>query len=203
MAPSEARQLEKAILRLPDVEGVAVVMGGQRDVEEIHILASGGVPPKVLVRQVEQTAEHVLAHKVDYRTISLVRLGRKKPLLSGPRPHLARLQVAGGEAQVVLQEGTRRWLGTAETREPPQPREAAEAAVRAVAQILGGPYRLSVAEIMEVEVSGLPVLLVLLSLEHGGAEELLLGAALIRESPLSSAARAVLDATNRRLEQLL
>lgn len=203
MVPLIGKKIERAIRRLPGVEGAVVVMDSKRQIHEIHVLARTEASPKELVRRVELTAQQILDRPVDYRTISVVQLRSKSILQSGPRPRLVEVLREGGRLSVILESGQSRWVGEVEVSDAQGPQDGAAAAAEAVRQILGRQYEPRVGGVKEVQAAGQHLNLVLVNLHHSGGEEALLGTAFVRGDPLTSAVRAVLDATNPRLEQAL
>lgn len=199
------RHIEAVINRLPSVEGSVVVLAGTKEIREIHVLASSDLPPNKLVRHIQAAvqaeAQRARGQQFDPRRISLVRLGARRPLGHGPRPRLTAVSLDLGQLTVSLTEGDSVWLGAVQASDPPTAHDAAQGTVLAVRGLLGPGCEPRLSSLVEVELAGRPAHLAVIELAQAEGEATLLGAALVGGDPLLSAARAVLDAVNRKLQQ--
>jgi hypothetical protein len=69
--PGQTDEAERLIVTLKNVTGVNVTRGPEGSIEEIHVFADGGRPPKSIVRDVKSALKAVLRVDVDYRKISV------------------------------------------------------------------------------------------------------------------------------------
>lgn len=213
--PWGVRRAENLLTSLEGVLSARVVTTPLGEVSEVHILASSGLQPKQLVRNIESALLAQLGLKVDHRKISIAQTADVKPIEAldreavrerslqrtvlfenltvspGRRPH--RITIS-----VTLSIGDRHETADEESSDTPRSRveAAAKATVSVVDRLLTkNSLALDGAKIVEafdkefafVAVQGL-----------GGRETLLLtGTAQIKESAERAAVFAVLDATNR------
>ena len=200
--------LEQELRRIPGINAVRVVMNADGiEPIEIHVLAGAGKAPKQVVRDVQTVAKAVFDADIDRRIISVVQMDGT--LVTADETN--RITVEGiaksrqahrMTAEVTLRRGIDLATGVA---------EGAAASTTGLALVvrstLAALSKLEPsAESLEMENTSLQrvgdrsfvvVSLVLLTPPY---EELLLGAAAIRVAgEEDAAARAVLDATNRRL----
>jgi hypothetical protein len=200
--------LEQELRRIPGINAVRVVMNlDSMQPAEIHVLAGAGKAPKQVVRDVQTVAKAVFDADLDRRIISVVQMDGN--LVTAEDTN--RITVDGISksrqghrmtAEVTLRRGIDLATGVA---------EGAAASTTGLSLIVRATLAALAklepsAESLEMENTSLQrvgdrsfvvVSLVLLTPPY---EELLLGAAAIRVAgEEDAAARAVLDATNRRL----
>ncbi len=199
-------------LTLGQIKGVfasRVVLDPKRAIDEIHVVASSSRKPKQVVRDIETLLYVKHGIKLDYRKISLVFLEDEKflaPALARPEIHEVNEDNLGNErrVRVRIQGGTKSVTG--EAREPvenPTPfHTAANATIDGIEKLTGHylDVRLESAATMRLETR--EVLLVVLSCLIEGREETFVGASFIGTRLHDSAARATLDALNRRIYSL-
>ena len=196
-------------ITLSNVKGVyasCVILDQDRKLSEIHILASTARKPKQIVRDIETLllAKHRI--NVDYRKISLVQLADEQ-LLRMPvaRPEIRKVteQDLGNQKmiRVEIQGGGRTVVG--EARDPignPSPfHTAAKATVNAIEKLVGRYMDVRLEHSETLRLGSREVLLVLLTCLSEDREETFVGASFVGSRPAESAARATLDALNRRI----
>ncbi len=195
-------------LTLNQVRGVYAsrVMMEQSRVTEIHIIASDERPPKQMVRDVETIlcVKHDL--RVDYRKISLVQLAaedlRRLPLA---RPEIRRVseESLGGQrrVRVEIQGAGKIVVGEAcETNNPAGPfYSAAQATVQCIEKLVGRQIDVRVQHATTLRLDAHEIAIVILTCWLEDREERLVGASFVGSHPAESAARATLDALNRRI----
>lgn len=213
--PWGVRRAENLLTSLEGILSARVVTTPLGEVSEVHILASAGLQPKQLVRNIESALLAQLGLKVDHRKISIAQTADVKPLQaleSGAVREKAlqrtllfeNLSVSPGRRPHRIMIGVTLSIGdrheTAEEESSDTPRSRVEAAAKATVTVLDqllakNSVALEGAKIVEAfdrafaftAVQGL-----------GGRETLLLtGTAEIKESAERAAVFAVLDATNR------
>ncbi|MDX6225016.1 MAG: hypothetical protein QOJ92_1960 [Frankiales bacterium] len=201
--------LELALTQLPGVRAASVVTGPDAQPTEIHVLAGAGKPAKQLVRDVQSLAMAKYDLDIDHRIVSVVQLEPDEVLgvaspADAPRPVMTTVQLrtTSGETEAtvivslgdVTFEGSATGPGSVTTR----PRLVARATLEAVRELLGTPAEVEHAAIASVGAYSVAVCVVAVVLPRIG-EQLLTGSALVRGDEADAAARAVLDALNRRL----
>ncbi len=213
--PWGVRRAENLLTSLEGVLSARVVTTPLGEVSEIHILASSGLSPKQIVRNVESALLAQLGLKVDHRKISIAQTADVRPIEALEKEVVKEralqrailfenLTVAPGRRpHRILITVSLSFRGTTESAEEESsdtPRSRVEAAAKAAVTVLDRlltdhSVALEGAKIVEafdrefafVAVQGL-----------GGRETLLLtGSAQIKESAERAAVFAVLDATNR------
>lgn len=204
----DPREVERGLLELASVEAVRVVAGAERPIDEIHVLAVPGPSPKQVVRDVEAFLLTRFGLRIDRRLISVVQLGgqgRKGP----KRIILDRIVVEQTRQNLVVRvrllRGDQAAEGEAQAAVSPESRGAlaAEATLRALEGLWQERLRFGVEAIRRVLVAHRWVMVVRVgAIGEGGEGFTTVGVAVIRRSDEEAAARAVLNATQRRLEQI-
>ncbi len=203
-APSVS-DLELTLNQVRGVYASRVIMNG-RSVSEIHIIASDERKPKQIIRDVETIlcVKHDL--RVDYRKIGLVQLAaedlRRLPLA---RPEIRRVSEENlgdqRRVRVEIQGAGRIVLGEAcERIDHPTPFYcAAQATVQCVEKLVGRQIDVRVQHATALRLDVHEVAIVILTCWIEDREERLVGASFVGSHPAESAARATLDALNRRI----
>jgi hypothetical protein len=213
-------EIERELSRIPDVRGVRIVTDQFDRPVEVHVVASTTKHPKQVVRDIQSVAKVNFDLELDHRVISVVQLDHE---------HLPEVVNGGGAAApmalveddriTVSSVGTSR-MGLRCIARVGLLRSGVEEVGEAEGTVASGNIRLLVAratlaaltrhdgraERLDVEAVGVQNLasrafatasIVLLNPPY---EEILLGSAPVRAAGEEDAvARAVLDATNRRL----
>ena len=213
--PWGVRRAENLLTSLEGILSARVVTTPLGEVSEVHVLASSGLSPKQIVRNIESALLAQLGLKIDHRKISIAQTADVRPIEAleqgavreralhravlfenlsvapGRRPHRITIQVT---------LSYRGQIESAEEESSDTPRSRVEAAAKAAVTVLDRlltdhSVALEGAKIVDafdrefafVAVQGL-----------GGREtRLLTGTALIKESAERASVFAVLDATNR------
>jgi hypothetical protein len=216
--PWGVRRAENLLTTLEGVLSARVVTTPLGEVSEIHILASSGLSPKQVVRNVESALLAHLGLKVDHRKISVAQTADVRPIealergavreqalrravlfedmgvTSAERPHRMLLSVrisVGGRSEQVVEEV------------PDTLRARLEGAARATAAALEKlveKHTLSVEGVKVVEALERTVVFVVVRGMGGRDSHVMTGTAEVRESAERAAVFAVLDATNRWVE---
>ena len=200
-------QLEATLLRVPGVVKAHVV--GDEAPAEIHVVTAGGRSAKQYVRDVQSLASAELGRRIDYRIISVVQLDEDDAVVLQRelRPWIEKVSM-GTRAKAEWVEVALTWpdgkmtegLGAGGKSRQARARGAAAAAVACLDAELA--RRDQTVEIVAVElhsIGGAEWALVHLFFYGKGEAEPLLGSALVQDDVASAAARAVLDAINRKL----
>ncbi len=204
-APSVS-DLELTLTQVRGVYASRVIVDEQRKVCEIHIIATNERKPKQIIRDIETIlcVKHGL--RVDYRKISLVQLTvqdlRRLPLA---RPEIRRVVEENlGEQRKILVEilGAGRIVrGEASARIDGATLfySAARATVECVEKLVGRQIDVRVEHATTLRLDAYEIAIVVLTCWIEDREEKLVGASFVGSHPAESAARATLDALNRRI----
>ncbi len=200
------KECEDLLKQVKGVVSARVVKGNAGDVSEIHILADSTRGPKQVVRDIESALLAQLGIEVDHKKISVAQLqGEEELLLPGYRPRLEEIELVikgiESEARATVNFGKDSFIGTASGPNMMKNRLLliAVAVLAAVEKFLGGTMRLMVEDVQKIPFAGKEIILAGVLLLTPAGEETLLGSALVVGDDRESAAKAVLDALNRRL----
>jgi hypothetical protein len=201
--------VEREICRLPDVSIVRMVAERDGRISEVHVVAHPGKHPKQIVRDVQSIALASFGLELDRRTISVVQLGG--PMLAetaapGPRPSIVAITAeASGLRSLVrvtltLDEDEAVGFAEGSIATTARHRLVALATVDALRQLEPAAECVDIdhAQIVRIGVHDIAVVSVVFVIPP--AEQLVSGSAIVRpQQEADAVARAVLDATNRRL----
>lgn len=203
--PTQRTHVEHALLELPEVRAARVVPGYDRDVDELHILATLDKHPKQLVRDVQSLLMARFAIATDHRVISIVQLDDDSTPHSPHRVALARVTSAqhglAVHVAVALTDGEQEFLGTAEgpASATGRLRTAARATLDAVKPLFNDEMMVEVEGATVERTLGTPVALTLVHIHTKRGTRSIAGSAVVREDEVEAIARSVLDALNREL----
>ncbi len=212
--PWGVKRAENLLQTLQSVLSARVVVSPVGEITEVHVLASSGVAPKQVVRNVESALLAHLGIKVDHRKISVAQTAEVEPIealetsavktealrrgvvyktleLVAAAPHRVRFAV-------TLEVNGQEVVGEEEAAETARARlqAAARATVSALEQALPrGTFQLE--GVKTVEAFGEDLVVAAVHVIDGRETRLLTGTAQAKEAPEQAAVLAVLDATNR------
>ncbi|HHX87353.1 MAG TPA: hypothetical protein GX693_04130 [Firmicutes bacterium] len=199
------KDFEYLINQVQGVISSRVVRQGQ-EIIEIHVLTDTSRAPKQLVRDIESTLLVKLGQQIDYRRISIAQLGDdQKRLLEGPRLKLLEISSTSSRNKMVVTItiglGNEKFKAAISGPNIANNRLtlASKATLAAVEKCYGISSRLEINQVEKVQLSGLEAILAAVSLILESKEEVLLGTALVKGDDQKAAAKAALDAINRRL----
>ncbi|MDQ3757825.1 MAG: hypothetical protein M3394_08245 [Actinomycetota bacterium] len=220
----DVSDVEQELSRIPDVRGVRIVTDQFERPVEVHVLASTAKHPKQVVRDIQSVAKVQFDLELDHRVISVVQLDSANlapvgdggtvaaadqaatPTIEDDRITVARVGVArnglrctatvgltrAGEEQVGQAEGT---VASGNIR-----LLVAKATLDALCLLEPRAERLDVEAVGVQNLASRSFATASIVLLNPPYEEVLLGSAPVRAAGEEDAvARAVLDATNRRL----
>lgn len=210
---AELRELEDELCRLGGVHAVRIVGDRSGRPVEVHVLADPGKPAKQIVRDVRSVAQTVFGIELDHRIVSIAQLNTNEqntPVgIELPRAEVRarvgsiNIEAVGlrAEVRVVLVENDRELTGFAEgsVASAARPQLVAAAALDAVRQ--GEPAAEAI-HITNAEISRIGsnrVAIVTVVYVDPPTELVVSGSAIVRRDRDDAVARALLDATNRRL----
>jgi hypothetical protein len=210
--PSIKPSASDMVLTLNQIRGVyasCIVLDHARDVSEVHIVASTARKPKQIVRDIETILFVKHATKIDYRKISMVQI---------PDEQLLRIPVARPEIQNVFEEITgnqkrvrveirgagRLVTGEAHERiDNPVPfRTAANATIDAIEKLINHSLEFQLEDAQAFGMGTREILIVVVQCLIEDREEVFAGTSFVGSRLIESAARATLDALNRRIYNL-
>lgn len=201
--PLDARTMESAINKIRGVYAAQVVIS-EDTVEEIHVIASPLRKPKQVVRDIESMLLVNFSVRVDYRRISLVQMQEERLFQAEGRPRLVAVRSIDGpdrRAEVEMEKEGHLYVGTARASEHEvEPiRLVSIATIEAMEQVLGDRVTYRIDDVQPVMIGQIPAVIVVVTLDFEGSRETLLGICQIRHEQADAAARATLNAVNRRL----
>jgi hypothetical protein len=209
--------LERELCRLPEVNAARIVTDQVGRPTEVHILASPAKHAKQVARDVQSVAMASFGLDLDRRIISVVQLdgGQLDAAAASPgAPAEPRVVIGGISSEqnglrtlvrVTLQRGETEGAGFAEgsIAATARPRLVAQATLDALRQLLPAAECADIEVATVVRVGTREVALANMVFVIPPHEDVVSGSALVRGANETEAvARAVLDATNRRLPQL-
>jgi hypothetical protein len=202
-------EVEREICRLPDVSIARLVAEPDGRVSEAHIVATAGKHPKQIVRDVQSIALASFGLELDRRVISVVQLGANaldENFTPEPRPLIVAITAESSGlrslVRVTLARDEDEAVGFAEgsIATTARHRLVAAATVDALRQLEPAAECIDVdhAEVVRLGAHDIAVVTVVFVIPP--AEQLVSGSAIVRpQQEADAVARAVLDATNRRL----
>jgi hypothetical protein len=209
---TELADIEKELCRLPAVNAARIVTDEIGRPKELHILASAEKSPKQIARDVQSVAMASFGMEIDHRIISVVQLdrGHLEPIVAP----VGRARVSIGaisseqrgmrnHARVTLRRGDDETVGLAEgsIAESSRNRAVAQATLEALRQLVPAAESADVETAACVRLGTREVAVATLVFVVPPHEEIVSGSAIVRGGNEPEAlARAVLDATNRRLQ---
>lgn len=201
--PLDARAMESAINKIRGVYAAQVVIGDDT-VEEIHVIASPLRKPKQVVRDIESMLLVNFGVRVDYRRISLVQMQEERLFQAEGRPRLVAVRSVDGanrRAEVELEKDGHLFVGSASAHDSDLDiiRLVSMATIEAMEQVLGERVIYHVDDSQQIMIKQIPAIVVVVTLEFETSKETLLGICMIRAEAADAAARATLNAVNRRL----
>ncbi len=199
---------ERLIKQVRGVQSVRVVLDAAGQVEEIHAVVAPERQPKSIVRDIESILYVRGGTRINHRKVSLVQMS--SPTSQGGRSRLqllgtARVVGEGAGISVTLSAGETQYTGCGVA--PAGETQTDEtlvgmATVDALRQMVGGRGQFQLEQLRHEPFGTIDVCLAHVSLLTDNGFETLLGVSIVRGDALTSAARAVLDAVNRRLPSL-
>jgi hypothetical protein len=210
---AELRELEDEICRLSGVHAVRIVGDRVGRPVEVHVLADPTKPAKQVVRDVRAVAQTVFGIEIDHRIVSVAQLNtndQNTPVgielaRSEARARVGSINIEAvgfrAQVRVVLVDHDRELTGFAEgsVASAARPQLVAAAALDAIRQ--GEPAAEAI-HITNAEISRIGnnrVAIVTVVYVDPPTELVVSGSAVVRRDRDDAVARALLDATNRRL----
>ena len=207
-AAAEAEAMERELVRLPGVEAARVVVDRAGRPVEVHVLSTTAHDPRRLVRDVQTVALSTFGIDIDRRVVSVARLADKpasrvRPSLVGVKEEVRGLKCA---YTVTLELEGQQWTGTAmgSPAQSSRLRSVGMATLDALKRMAPAMPPAELDSPLIVCRDPREVAVVTVGFLLGDHEERVCGSAMVREEgAVDAVARAVLDATNRRLAVLV
>ena len=219
------KKAEELLQTLQEVVSARIVADASGGVEAIHVLVTGALAPKQIVRNIESALMAQLGMRVDHRKISVATtVKRPTPPSAGPgevetrkaeplpEPVKGRglyfedVEIRGSRAKgvacrVTLRRGTEHFVGEAEGYESHRSRvELSARATLAAIQLGERELNASLEGVKVMAVFDRELVLVGVVVRRGRNSTLLTGSCEIKDSAETASALAVLNATNRWVE---
>lgn len=203
--------LRSALLKIPGVENANIV--GASTPSEIHIVSRGKRTPKQIVRDVQSLAAAAFNLKIDHRIVSIVQLeetASSSAPRSSRRPRIERVAM-GNEGQNEWVEVSVRWpnddstqgSGASGRSREGRARGATTALLECLDKVLSADQAtVEIDHILIQQVGAADWVLVHAVYYQQGESLPVLGSAMIHDDVATAAARALLDAVNRKLPAL-
>lgn len=213
----DLQELEEELCRLGGVLAVRVVADRNGRPIEVHVLSDRTKPAKQTVRDVRAVAQTVFGLEIDHRIVSVAQFDNSTTdeLVSGPQTprQEARLRLVSvrfdteelrARAQVVLGRSEREHTGYAEgsVAGVARPQLVASAALDALRQIEPTADAMHLASADITRIGKERVALVVVVYVEPPMEVSVSGSAVVRRGRDDAVARALLDATNRRMSRV-
>ncbi len=201
--------LEQLIYQVRGVQGARLITDPQGQIDEIHVVGTPQRNPKQIVRDIESILYVRGGIRLDHRKISLVQVAEREAASTGRRLQLLEVSISAGEeetrVEVLLGLQERRFKGSRCGITDPASRSllAATATIEALNRAIGAQGSFRLERLQRQPLGELDTFLTHLSFVLESGLEVLLGVSIVREDEAGAAARAVLDAANRRVERLL
>jgi len=204
------KELEETLCRLPSVDAVRVV-GDNSGISEVHVLSPPDKPAKQVVRDIQSLAMARFGTTIDRRSISVVQLAAQNNGAhdGGDRPRISKIEEIPNGSRTTV-EVSLMWKGTEYSGSSDGPsaptarlRLVGEATLRALEEVIGGSAPLALDSIADQTVGNNHIIVSVVVSTEGNTDSVLVGTAMGRGDEAEAAVRAVLDALNRRMPQLL
>lgn len=206
--------VERELCRLPDVSIARMVADPAGRVTEVHVVAQPGKHPKQIVRDVQSIALASFGLELDRRVVSVVQLGgatfERDADLGAGRPVIVAITAESSGlrslVRVTLSRNDEEAVGFAEgsIATTARHRLVATATVDALRQLEPAAECIDVDHAQIVRVGSYDVAVVSVVFVVPPSEQMVSGSALVRpQQEADAVARAVLDATNRRLAHVV
>jgi len=205
------RELEETLCRLPSIDAVRVVGDSER-ITEVHVLSAPDKAPKQVVRDIQSLAMARFGTNLDRRIISVVQITPDQITArggGGDRPRIVGIREEPGGNRITIHV-TLSWqgeeaIGTASgsAASSARLRLVGEATLRALEEALGGSPPLALDAIGTPAVGMRTVVVAVVVSVTSQGEEVAVGSSLADGDESEATVRAVLDALNRRIPELL
>ncbi len=206
--PRRRQEVEAGLRAIPDVLGVRIVAGFDREVDEIHVLTNLEKSPKQAVRDVQSMLMARWGISTDHRVISVVQLDEEQHDDAPPRGRVSISRVTVSQMGLVVDVGVdladegRALQGQSQgpSSGVGRRRTTARATLEAIRPLLGDDVFVDLEGADVAEVLGREVAVSLIHFHSARGDRTVSGSAIVRGDESDAVARSVLDAVNRAIE---
>ena len=206
--------LEKELRKLSDIRAARVVAGYDGEIAEVHVVASPKKPTKNLVRDIQSVAIATFGYDIDRRRISVVQIDdadvNEFIFDKDFRPRILTITTEStglrSTVKVALEHNDQQALGFSDgsIASASRHRLVGQATLDALRQLEPMAETLDVDSALVVRVGGVDVAVVTVIFVLPPEEQIISGSSIVRQNNEADAiARAILDATNRRMMMLV
>jgi hypothetical protein len=206
-APKEIKlsECETLIKQVRDVVSVNIVLGEDKQFEEIHVLAEDTRSAKQIVRDIETLLRIEYGIDLDHKKISIVQLNKEQRVFQSNRVRFTgihySLQGTRLEAMVELTSPKRSCQGKScgiNTRSN-RLKLFAEATVQALSELIETGSTVLLEDVVQYPLGDQSLVSTALTYIQGPLEEYLVGTAMVKHDEKEAVVRATLCAINRRV----
>lgn len=205
----QVREIEESLTRLESVDAVRVVRDGGK-IAEVHVLAAPDRTAKQVVRDVQSLAMAKFGESIDRRAISVVQINAPGKITPAKqRPALVEVEDEPNGARTTItvtlayQDEEHTGVGSGPVAGSARLRLVGEATLKALQSIFPNAPALALDGVGTTAIGMRSVMIaIVVGSDDRRSEEVAVGSALVNNGEDHAAVRAILDALNRRLEQL-
>lgn len=192
---------------LNNIEGIesCKIVGKGDEMVEIHVLSDSTRSPKQISRDVESAIMTHFGIRIDRKIISIVQLKDTENRFTS-RIKFAGVSLSSNgnavevEAKLLFEEREYIAKQIGVNTVPNRNRLVAEATLKALEEIIGQAYIMYTNDVIVNCINDYKVVTVMVTFKLSNSEELLAGAAVVKNDVNEAIARAALDAVNRRVK---
>lgn len=203
---AERRQVERGLEEVPGIIAARLVPGFDREIDELHLVATPDKNPKQTVRDIQSFLFATFGITTDHRVISVVQFNPDDDEFGqSSRVRIDHVNVShrGLEVEVHVQvsDGTEHHGGDAggPASAAGRRRATARATLAALASLLDGSSAVEIEGVTITDVIGHTIAVSFVHRHSARGDQTISGTALVRDDEASAVARSVLDALNREL----
>jgi len=201
----DLQECENLIKQIRDVISVNIVMGEDKKIEEIHVLAEENRNAKQLVRDIETLLRVEYGIELDHKKISIVQLQKGQNITRDKRVKINAISYSlqGNQLEAIVELASAkktcqgRSVGINSRRN--NLRLFAEATLEAVNGFLEDGITLTLEDVAPFSLGSKNIMTTAVTLLREGVEEYLIGSAVIKQDEREAVVRATLGAINRRV----
>ena len=202
--PTVRREVEQSLTAIPGVRAARLVPGYDREVDELHVVASVDRAPKQVVRDVQSALVARFGVTTDHRVVSVVQFDDDTvDYEMGREVTIRRVDVSSegltARVEVVITSEDEELVGHEDgpSSGPGRRRAVARATLKALRSLLPPDRAIEVEGVDVARVLGHQVAVCLLHVHTSSGSGTRCGSSIVGDDEAQAVARAVLDATNR------
>ncbi|HMO58204.1 MAG TPA: hypothetical protein PKA05_14410 [Roseiflexaceae bacterium] len=206
----DASALERLVMQVRGVVGARIVLDNHGRIDEVHAIGSPDRSAKQTVRDIESILYVRGNVRIDHRKISLVQIPESRIRAASERVRLISVANQSGEHgdQIRVELSFSDQQGTGVASAPGDTSESLELAIgnatlMAIRELTNANGDLELMHLQRQPFGPTDVCLAHITYTEDNTVDSMLGISIVRNDLPAAAARAVLDAVNRRLPYLL